>query len=418
MMLVWIVQSGEELPGIDPGAREWRCSMLAKALIAKGHNVLWWGSTFNHVRKTHRYSSTQTIEIMPGWEVRLLHGPGYKRSRSLKRVIHHRTLAASFAREAHLFPKPDIIFASLPIIELAEQAVMYAQQANVPVIVDIRDLWPDHYLTLVPRWFRGVFRLVLFSEFRRTQLLLRNATGITAISSEFLNWGLNFAGRQRRSTDQVFPMGYPSSQVPREMLMAKQKELIERYGIDTNKLIVVFVGTINSIFDFDTIIQAARLLQQEGNNNIQFVVVGDGSHRKNLYTKTRYLNNVVLTGWLDHISVSAMLHMASVGLAPYAEEKSVSGSLPNKAFEYMAFGLPILSSHRGDLERLILNEQIGLHYQAGDVDSLIQSLRRLINNPHERQEMSKRSQTLYNTTYRPEVIYSRMVEFLEKITHG
>ena len=417
-MLVWIVQSGEELPGIDPGAREWRCSMLAKALIAKGHNVLWWGSTFNHARKTHRFNGPRTIEMMPRWKIRLLHGPGYKQNRSPKRLLHNRKLASAFAQEIQHVQRPDILFVSLPILELAEQSVLYAKRMKVPVVIDIRDLWPDHYLTLVPPLFRRTFRAMLFTEFRRVRRILHEAAGITSISASFLEWGLKYAGRHQGPTDKVFPMGYPSNPFTQEEILDKQKEIVTTYGIKTNGLVISFAGSLNSIFDFDTVIKAARILERKRESNVQFIVAGDGSLGRNIRTAARGLKNMVFTGWVDHLTIAAIHGLASAGLAPYAVGGSVSGSLPNKAFEYMAFGLPILSSHQGDLEYLIRNKRIGLQYRSGRPESLVEKIYWMMEHPDELQAMSKRSQSLYNIEYRSDIIYAKMVDFLEKIAQS
>src|SRR5439155_20885162 len=107
-MLVWIIQDGEPLPGIDTGNRDWRCGILAKTLVARVHQVLWWASTFDHVKKRHRFDQPFTAEVMPGLKIRVLHGPGYRENRSPRRLLHHRALAQSFAREAEDATRPDV----------------------------------------------------------------------------------------------------------------------------------------------------------------------------------------------------------------------------------------------------------------------------------------------------------------------
>lgn len=416
-MKVWIIQDGELLPGIDPGTRDWRCSMLAKTLVAQGHQVLWWASTFDHARKRHRFNSPHTVELQTGLTIRLLHGPGYNHNRSLKRFWHHRVLAGAFAKEASASNKPDLIFSSLPALELAEQAVLYGQRTRVPVLVDVRDLWPDHYLTVVPMPLRGLLRLVLFAEFRRVRWLLKNATGITAISKTFLNWALRFAGRAQREVDDVYPMSYPSVTLPETQIVAKKRELFSRFRIRTNGLTITFVGSINSVFDFRTVIKVARSFDRP-EYIVQFIFVGDGTNYSQVCAQARGLKNVIFTGRLDQLSVTAMLGLTSIGLAPYAEGQSISGSLPNKPFEYMAAGLPLLSSLRGELEDLIRTEQIGLQYETGNVDSLLEKIRWIAAHPVERKSMGLRARRLFEGRFSAEVIYPKLAQHLEKIARN
>lgn len=414
-MNVWIVEIGEPLPEIDGNTRDWRCGMLSKALVARGHEVLWWAATFDHATKRHRFDGPRLIEIQPGLYIRLLHGPGYTRNSSPKRIRHHRMIARSFAREAASSSKPDVVFCCLPTLELAEQAVLYGQRTGLPVFIDIRDLWPDHYLTFFPEGLRGLASLLLFSEFRRLQRLLQGATGITAISNTFLNWALQRAGRQRQKTDGVFPMGYPalpSSLTPQ--VMAKQKELVARYGFKPDELIVTFAGTlVFSSFDLQTVIETARLLEQSKSDNIRFVIVGDGDDGPALRTQAEGLGNVIFTGWADQVSLRAMLNLSSVGLAPYRDDASMS--LPNKPFEYMAAGLPLLSSLRGELETLIRTNRIGFQYQAGDTASMVEKLRWLAENQATWREMGQRAGQLFEERFSAARVYPHLIRHMERV---
>ncbi len=413
-MLAWVIQDGEPLPGIDLGARDWRAAMLSRALVARGHEVLWWASTFDHAQKRHRFDHPTVVEIQPGLKVWLLHGPGYGHNKSPKRFLHQRILARQFAAEAVSQLKPDVIFGSLPTVELVEQAAAYGKNMETPVIIDVRDLWPDHYLTLVPERWRSFLRILLQVEFRRARRGLSAVTGVTAISDSFLSWGLYNAGRRQTKADGVFPMGYPSCS-PSDQIIARQTEIVSYHNLKTENLIVAFVGSLNSIFDFETVLDAARVLDDAGQEDVQFVLVGDGSNGAQVRSLAQGLRNVVLTGWFDQTSIQAVLSLASVGLAPYAEGRSVNGSMPNKSFEYMSFGLPLLSSLRGELEDLIRNEQIGLQYQAGDVDSLVERIRWLAANPAERIAIGRRARKLFEERFSADIIYPRLVAHLEQV---
>src|ERR1035437_7635354 len=123
---------GEQILEIDGDVRDWRCGILAKTLAAKGHQVVLWASTFDHITKRHRCESAQKRAFGPGLQVRLLHGPGYAKNISLKRVYHHGATARAFSREAPSLPTPDLVFCSLPTIELAEQSLFYARTRKIP----------------------------------------------------------------------------------------------------------------------------------------------------------------------------------------------------------------------------------------------------------------------------------------------
>jgi len=373
-MRVWIIEIGESIPGIDQGAREWRCGMLSKALVAQGYEVTWWSSTFYHARKCQRFNKACVVEALPGLQIRFLYGPGYANNKSLKRIFHHIIVAEAFAREAIKNNKPDVIFCCLPNLELADQVVKYGKKASVPVLIDIRDLWPDHYLSLVPKWARGLAKAALFTEYRRVRVLLRDATGITAISETFLKWALRHAGRERRGSDEVFHMSYPElSSHLQAQVDIRQSELIVQYNFQPKDVLITFMGTFVSSFNLETVIEAAGRLQRDGQRNIRFMLVGEGDAGPRLRAQAEGLTNITFTGWFDQLSIVALLRLSAAGLAPYRDDTSIS--LPNKPFEYMAAGLPLLSSLRGELETLIRDELIGLQYRAGDPRSLVEMVR-------------------------------------------
>ena len=156
-MKVWILEISDFLPEIDGINRPYRAGMLANALIKEGHHVQWWTSTFNHQLRRQRFDNDKTLRIEKNLVIKMLHGPGYKRSISYSRWKHNKTVAARFKAELiNLTEKerPDIIYSCLPTLELCEEAIKYGKNARIPVVVDIRDQWPDIYLTLVPKIFR------------------------------------------------------------------------------------------------------------------------------------------------------------------------------------------------------------------------------------------------------------------------
>jgi len=240
---IWIIQDGEPLPGIDPGTRDWRCSILSKELLARGHQVLWWASTFDHAQKKFRRNKPCTIETETGMKFRLLHGPGYNSNKNPRRFLHQRAIGRAFAHEAVNFPVPDIIFCGLPLPELAEQAIIYGHKYDVPAIIDVRDQWPDIYLTMVPSSLQRFARLLLSTEFRRMERVFQSASAIVSISETYLNWALKYAGRARCSMDRVFALGHNAPNCIRHSFQPRPKRLL----IVHNVQFIVGSATFNSL---------------------------------------------------------------------------------------------------------------------------------------------------------------------------
>ena len=205
-------------------------------------------------------------------------------------------------------------------------------------------------------------------------------------------------------------MGYPSaSRAEAEQVAQKRRAFAEQHGFQPDEFILVFVGTFVSSFDLETVIGAAGELQHE---RCRFVIVGDGDAGPKLRSQAQGLANVIFTGWADALSIRALLGLASAGLAPYRDDASMS--LPNKPYEYLSAGLPILSSLRGELQALLADEGVGLTYRAGDTQSLVDAIR-LMRQPDLRRRMATNAAALFNARYRSEIVYAQFAAHLEAI---
>ena len=103
---------------------------------------------------------------------------------------------------------PDAIIVSLPTLELALEAVNYGKMRNIPVIVDIRDLWPDVFETVVPKFAHWLLKYITGPMKKKLAEVCENATAIFGITEEYLKWGLSKSNRQRTKDDGCFPLAY------------------------------------------------------------------------------------------------------------------------------------------------------------------------------------------------------------------
>lgn len=412
-MNIWIIETGEPMP-TDGNVRLMRCGILASTLLERGHEVVWWASTFDHARKIQRAKHNARVTLSSGLHIRFLYGPSYTRNVTPARLVHNHALARTFARMAPDMPRPDIIFCCLPTLEMAYQSISFARHRGIPILIDIRDQWPDIYLKPFPRPMHGLARLMLSTEFNKMRSICRGATGITAVSQTYFDWALNYAGREQGMHDGVFPLGYPATTgQATTALDQRARELQDTYGIRSDALVISFVGIFGMSYDLETVVEAAKRLHTQGTTQVQFVLAGDGDKGERIRNLARGIDTVIFPGWLDERSIHALLKLSSIGLAPYV--KGALQSLPNKPFEYMAAGLPILSSLQGELETLITNEQIGKQYQPGNPQSLVDQVQWLLDHPETCHAMGKRSRRLLEERFRTETVYARLADHLDHV---
>lgn len=411
-MRAWLLHIGEDLP-VDGTQRTFRYGYLAQALAARGHQVLRWAPTFRHQAKVHRFSSDRRIDIEPNYTIQFVHSPGYRRNAGIQRLRAYRILGNRFRRLAESDTPPDVIVAAIPSLEWAEAATNYGRCHGVPVVIDVRDLWPDVFLNALPKTARRFGRIPLAHYERAANRACARATALTAVSPSYLQWALKKAGRQMRPHDRVVPIGFEPEVLP-ESVMQLNLLVLRNRGIDPSLPTCVFSGEFERSYDLETVLKAARKIQTEGSPVVQFIFCGDGSQMPMLKRQAVGLPHVHFLGWVNAPMLQAALTISSIGLCAYADD--ALQSLPNKPFEYMSNSLDILSSLSGDLAELLHRHQCGLTYRAGDADSLAQAVAELVNDPRRLSEMRGNGYQAWFENYRSEIIYSRFVRQLENLT--
>lgn len=407
-MKVWLITVGEPLPTDAADARLLRAGILAQLMAKRGLDVTWWTGRFAHHLKRQRDELPASYVEAAGYRVELLEGRPYASNVSLTRILNHREQAADFLTRAAAKLRPDVILCSYPTIELSAAAVEFGRRAGVPVVLDVRDLWPDIFLDLAPAPLRPVARLALSGLFSASARALGSAHAIIGITDAFVGWGVKVAGRPASPLDQSFPMAYAAKQPPAEAIDAGHA-FWESQGIRAGGRTICFFGTLGQWFDIPTVLAGARLLKDE---DVDIVLCGDGDRLPEFREAARDLPRVRFPGWVDAGAIRSLMERSMAGLAPYRSVENFTMNLPNKPIEYLAGGLPVISSLRGELERLLAREACGLTYAESDPSDLARVVRSLASDPQGRQAMAHNARSVYVRDFVAESVYGRLTDYL------
>jgi glycosyltransferase involved in cell wall biosynthesis len=401
------------LPVGGKNIRAMRSGLLSNSLFKSGHDVELWLPGFEHVHHFHYQKESVQEVVNEKYTIQYIKGCGYNSDTNPKRFIHNKQIAQEFYRLAKSRSvHPDLIITQIPSLELAEAVTSFAEEFKIPVIVDIRDLWPDVYKRFFPAWCKFLYGAFLQSEIRRVRRILKSATAITAVSKKFLYWGIDHAKRNASRYDRVFHIGYPDENFTR-LSEDKLEYIGNKYRINTKKIFILFAGTFCDSYDLNTVFKSAEILLKKHFTNIEFIIAGSGKKDKQIQKICKNLDNVSFVGWLDANDMKLFLELSSIGLAPYSRNALMS--LPNKPFEYMAASLPILNSLKGELSQLIEEKNVGINYKAGDASSLADAIMSLCNNPQEILRMGDRGKQFFDNNFNSENIYLDFANYLEEI---
>lgn len=413
-MNIWLVTVGEPLPTDPGGCRLLRTGLLAGYLAARGHAVLWWNSSFDHVRKQHRTPDDADLVLANGVRVRLLHGCGYRRNVSPRRILDHVLVARRFARQAPDLPQPELVLCSLPTLELAAAATRYGLAQGVPVVLDIRDLWPDYLAEVVPPWARPLTNRLMLPMARQAAAACRAADALTGNAQAFVDWGLHRSGRRTDAFDQPFPHAYPVRPLDPVLLHQASAFWRERGVADDGIFTVCFFGVFSRKCDLAGVVDAAASLERDG-VPMRCVLCGTGEEEAALQRRAAGLRGVIFPGWVGEAEIRVLMGLSHAGLAPYRNRAGFIGNLPNKPIEYLAGGLPVVTCLSGGEADLLRREGCVAHYREGDAENLAVVLKELARQPEERARMADSARRVFALKYSADVVYADMADWMEAV---
>jgi len=414
-MRVWLLHPAEPVP-TDGDVRLFRYGALCRMLAERGHQATQWASTFNHFTKTQRSSTAHSTEIQPGYRLELLPARDYRHHVGWARLKSQADVADAFRHRAQEVERPDVIVASLPTFELAQAALDYGKAMNVPVIVDIRDLWPDFFLTPIPKMIRPMVKPLFYGFERQAQRICREASAVIGVSQNYLDWGLEKAKRPAQDRDRVIHHAY---QCP-ELTLAQQDEFAAKWepsGVTSQRTLrCCYFGTIGRSAGVKAIADAARSVCEAGHEDIEFVICGGGPRENELSNRIDGLPNVRYLGWVNSLEIAWVMSRSDVGLAAYKAE--VLQSLPNKPIEYLAGGLPVANTLTGELDSLLADYDCGKTFST-DVGARIgQWLIDLKDDPHRLAELSCNATRLYREQFDAASVYAEFIDHLSEFAEA
>jgi glycosyltransferase involved in cell wall biosynthesis len=412
-MHVWLMHIGEDLP-VDAGARTYRYGYLADALVARGHSVLRWAPTFRHFGKQQRFDRDTRVMVRSGLDIQFVYAPGYRHNVGLARLRTYRVLDRRLQALADVErAAPDVIVAAIPSLEWAATATELGRRFDARVVVDVRDLWPDVFQTVLPRGLRTAGRWLLAPYRRLAQRACFGADALAGVSQRYLDWALRHAGREQGPNDVVAPIGFELRAVAPDDVN-RARNMLLAHGVDPERPTCLFAGSFERSADLITVLDAAQQLDASGPGGAQFLLCGAGSQSAAIARRAAGLRNVILPGWCSSATIHAAASLSSIGLCAYAPQ--ATQGLPNKPFEYMAYGLAVVSSLRGELDELISRRECGVTYRAGDATSLAAAIDGLTQHARRLAVLRANAHTTWANNYRSIEIYSRWAKQLEMLT--
>lgn len=121
---------------------------------------------------------------------------------------------------------------------------------------------------------------------------------------------------------------------------------------DTDNSIVLFYGQFIRLHGIETIVRAARLLAEVP---IQFILVGDGQETKNIADMLEQYpsDNISWIKWIEYPELQLTIQKADICLGIFGESEKASRVIPNKVFQILHSGKPLVTRDSPAIRELL-----------------------------------------------------------------
>ncbi len=265
------------------------------------------------------------------------------------RVVNWLSYAVGAFASGLFRERPTVVYGSSPHLLAATTAFALAKIHRARFVLEVRDLWPQILVdsALIPETAL-VFRLLKFLErfvYRRADAIVVLAEGsIEAICAEGID----------RSKIEFIPNGAD----PDDFEVAKLRtELRAKYELSGT--VIVYAGAHGPANGLTQVLDAAEELRD---TDAVFLLVGQGVLKQELVEEThrRRLTNVQFRDPIVKTEIPELFAAADIGLHCLADLPLFHhGVSPNKLYDYMAAGMPVITNTPGEVAALVEEANAG-----------------------------------------------------------
>jgi len=313
----------------------------------------------------------------------------------LRRLAFYGSYAAAAPPAMLAMRRPDVAFISSPPLPGAATAAWTARALRLPLVVDIRDVWPAAIEALGEVGDRRVLRL--FERLERS--LYASADVVTTTTQAFCRHIDRVAGR---------PVSVQLPNGAMDHLLA----LPERPAGGDPVVTVGYAGNFGLSQRLDLVLDAAARLRDAP---VRFVLVGEGPRGEALREQRRRLalDHVEIRGAVPPEQIGGVLQACDVLLVPLLAHAALDDIIPTKIYDAMAVGRAVIASVRGEAAALVDDGGFGLVIAPENVDAIVAAVRELAADRERIRRLGRNGRAAAG-----EFARSRRVALLEEILQG
>ncbi|MND32669.1 GDP-mannose-dependent alpha-(1-6)-phosphatidylinositol dimannoside mannosyltransferase [compost metagenome] len=305
-----------------------------------------------------------------------------------------------------LTAKYDLVFATTTPLTAGIPGVFARWLRNKPFVFEVRDLWPE-----LPKAMGVITNpAVLWGMSVLEWVSYRSAHRLIGLSPGIVE-GIVSCG-VAPSKVAMIPNGCDL-----DIFDAKAQPWRPE-GVDNSQLMAVFAGTHGIANKLDAVLDAAARLKARGRDDIRLVLIGQGKLKPLLVSRAQAegLDNVIFHDPVNKERLAGLMASADLGLQVLANVPAFYfGTSPNKFFDYIASGLPVLNNYPGWLAEMIVSEDCGFAVAPENPDAFADALEQAASDRAELKAKGERGRQLATRSFDRKLLAGQFVQWLEGV---
>ena len=300
----------------------------------------------------------------------------------------------------------DLVFATSTPLTAAMPGIAASWLRRKPFVFEVRDLWPE-----LPKAMGMKNPVLLLGMWIIEGLAYRSSVACVGLAPGIVE------GIARRSSKN-----HPIALIPNGcdlgIFQPSLRAKIAIRGIDPDDFVAGFTGAHGKANGLDAVLDAAAILKRRGNSRIKILLVGEGSEKSRLVARAQQegLENVIFHKAIPKRELARITASLGCGLMVLDNIPAFyRGTSPNKFFDYISAGIPVINNYPGWLADMILQNQCGVVADAGSAESLADALQSLANAPQKCSQMGLQARQLAEESFARENLASKFVHVIESI---
>ncbi|PUE49065.1 glycosyltransferase WbuB [Limnohabitans sp. 2KL-1] len=297
----------------------------------------------------------------------------------------------------------DLVFATTTPLTAGIPGIAARWLRGKPFVFEVRDLWPE-----LPRAM-GVIRnpLVLWAMGVLEWASYRSAHRLVGLSPGIVQ-GIMHRGVQAQRIALV-PNGCDLA------LFGQDAQPWRPEGVQPDDLMAVFAGTHGQANGLDAVLDAAAELRRRGRDDIKLLLIGSGKLKPPLQARAvrEGLGNVVFHAPVNKARLAGLMASTDLGLQVLANVPAFYfGTSPNKFFDYIAAGLPVLNNYPGWLAEMIEANACGFAVPPENPSAFADALEQAANDRQALKAMGQRGRALAESEFARSVLADKWVAWV------